>query len=77
MIVNVFYTFAKATERGDLFGLAAAHDAPSAWQQQGQGGLHLLPTQHWTLRFDPSDLGVQDSWWAIDHNRSDWTSVSI
>ena len=82
MIVNVLYTFAKATERGDLFGLAAAYDAPAAWQPGSQGGglgLHLLPTQHWALRFDPQDIGnrgpVSDRWWNAGVNRSDWTQL--
>ena len=36
MVVNVFYTFAKAVERGDFFGVAAAYDAPKAVVSQGR-----------------------------------------
>lgn len=77
MIVNVIYTFAKATERGDLFGLAAARDVPQAWSH-GQP-LYLLPTQHWALRFDPHNVGnrgpSKSRWWALGINRSNWTAL--
>ncbi len=68
MVVNIFYTLAKATERGDLFGLAAAHDAPPGWSGLAQQPVFLLPTQHWSLRFDPHNIGdkgpTTDRWYS-------------
>ena len=40
-VVNVFYTFAKAVERGDFFGVAAAYDAPTAAWTSRQQPLYL------------------------------------
>ena len=41
-------------------------------------GRYLLPTQHWSLRFDPHNEGDQQRWFAADCNRSSgsgWTAL--
>lgn len=77
MVVNVFYTMAKATERGDLFGLAAAHDVPPGWFGLAQP-LYLLPTQHWSMRFDPHDIGdkgpIIERWYG-NRSSTGWTPL--
>ena len=80
MVVNVFYTLGKATERGDLFGLAAAHDAPPGWSPGLSQPLLLLPTQHWSMRWDPHNVGDQGPaagrWYTNSSSSSgDWTPL--
>lgn len=73
-MVNVHYTFAKATERGDLFGIAAARDAPSAWNS---GPLLMLPTVHWQMKLDATAVGISEKWFEPDLNRSAWAPTLI
>eukprot|EP01047_Picozoa_sp_COSAG01_P022493 COSAG01_NODE_1337_length_10667_cov_77.938115_5_plen_878_part_00 len=76
MIVNVHYTFAKATERGDLFGIAAARDAP-VLEPGGNSSLLMLPTFNWRIKFDPEAVGDNEKWWARGMNRSQWFPTLI
>lgn len=78
-VANVELSLMHAAERGDLLGLSAAHDAPTA----GASPLWLLPTIHWQMALDPTGVecrlrksprfdrqmaagvGVAGGWWNI------------
>jgi hypothetical protein len=77
MIVNIHYTFAKATERGDLFGIAAARDAPASWSPGSSAQLLMLPVLNWRIKFDPAAVGDRQKWWSRAMNRSSWAPTLI
>jgi hypothetical protein len=52
---------------------ASTREMPAEWKKL----VNLLPLGPWTFRADPAQQGVQEKWFAVDHDPSQWVAIQV